>query len=90
MGWLKSWPELRDVVAVCIGAVVILVLLGVWVATGRVPPWGFLAGGFSAIGVPAALAARRIISTGPSSSSPPPLPSSPSPSSPLPEAPDGQ
>lgn len=90
MSWLTRWPELRDVVAVCIGATVVLTGLGVWVATGRVLPWGFLAGGFSAIGVPAALAMRRIIaSTGSSSASPPPLSSSPS-SSPLPEAPDGQ
>jgi len=89
VAWLTRWPELRDVVAVCIGSVVVLTGLGVWVATGRVLPWGFLGGGFTAIGVPAALAARRIVSTGPSSSSPPPLSSSPS-SSPLPEAPDGQ
>jgi len=86
---LTRWPELRDVVAVCIGSVVVLTGLGVWVATGRSLPWGFLGGGFTAIGVPVALAARRIVSTGPSSSSPPPLSSSPS-SSPLPEAPDGQ
>jgi hypothetical protein len=89
VAWLTRWPELRDVVAVCIGSVVVLTGLGVWVATGRVLPWGFLGGGFTAIGVPVALAARRIVSTGPSSSSPPPLSSSPS-SSPLPEAPDGQ
>lgn len=89
MGWLTRWPELRDVVVVCIGAVVVLTGLGVWVATGRVLPWGFLGGGFTAIGVPAALAMRRIVSTGSSSPSQPPLSSSPS-SSPLPEARDGE
>jgi len=61
VGWLKSWPELRDVVAVCIGAVVILVLLGVWVATGRVPPWEFLAGGFSAIALERAVKSGSVL-----------------------------
>jgi hypothetical protein len=89
VGWLTRWPELRDVVVVCIGAVVVLTGLGVWVVTGRVLPWGFLGGGFTAIGVPAALAMRRIVSTGSSSASQPPLSSSPS-SSPLPEARDGE
>lgn len=89
MGWLTRWPELRDVVVVTIGAVVILTGLAVWVATGRVMPWQFLTGGFGAIGVPAALAMRRIISTGSSSPSQPPL-SSPRSSSPLPEVPDGE
>ncbi len=92
MGWLTRWPELRDVVAVCIGSVVILTGLGVWVATGDLLPWQFLGPAFGAVVTPAVLAARRIVSTSPSSSSPPaPLPSSPSsPSSPLPQAPDGQ
>jgi len=89
VGWLTRWPELRDVVVVCIGAVIVLTGLGVWVATGRVLPWGFLGGGFTAMGVPVALAVRRIVSTGSSSASQPPLSSSPS-SSPLPEARDGE
>lgn len=78
-------------VAVCIGAVVILTGLGVWVATGDVLPWEFLGPAFGAVVTPAVLAMRRILSTGPSSSSPssPSLPSSP-PLPPLPEAPDGQ
>ena len=89
MGWLTRWPELRDVVAVCIGAVVVLTGLGVWVMTGRVLPWAFLGPAFGAVVTPAVLAMRRIISTGSSSASPP-LPSLPPSSSSLPEAPDGQ
>jgi hypothetical protein len=87
VGWLTRWPELRDVVMVSLGALVILVLLGVWAVTGRVPPPAFLAwlGPIVGLllGLPAALATRRIISTGQSSSSLP-SPSSPSPSSPPP------
>lgn len=91
--WLTRWPELRDVVMVTLGALIVLVVLGMWAATGRVPPPALLAWlapivGFL-FGMPAFLSARRIVSAGPSSSS---LPSGPSPSSPSspspPEAPD--
>lgn len=90
MGWLTRWPELRDVVITLIGAVILLAELAVWVVTGRPPDYVLTGAALSALGLTGVLAARRIISTGPSSSSPPPgsplpLPSSPS----LPEAPDG-
>ena len=91
MGWLTRWPELRDVVITSIGAVVLLAELVVWVATGRVPDPVLSGVAGSALFGTAVLAGRRIISTGPQSSSPPsPLPSSSSPSASPPEVPDGR
>jgi len=78
------------VVITSIGAVVLLAELAVWVATGRVPDPVLSGIAGSALFGTGILAARRIISTGPPSSSPSSPSPSPSPSSPMPpEVPDG-